>query len=381
MWRTKDHLRSEIDRLRKEVQQCQGLIKALTIGGTAEEWRTIQSRMHRGEPPERIVAWIASSRSPATLDPNDIKPEHQEQQTVSPASSHPSFSSPEFSSLPETRSQRYSKGSLDGTTSLRLSPNGTHVTAAPGVVSPTMSGFSSYSIGRTASYPPSSFTHGSPITPKSPPSWKGAATHDMDLTRRLLNHYFDHCFPEFSFICKERFMGDLDEGSGVYCSAALLNAILGLASQSYDAPIDSGPESCSSSRFLAQANELLGTDTARLGITDIQATGILALAEANVGNDEAAFQLATDCVRKAVLLKTKMDSAGVQTDDPVQLEALASTFCGAFSLIRCVPCYHYALPHLTNLSLQDLSNPDRPAFVPVRAPFHEAHSERRRHRR
>ncbi|OIW22938.1 hypothetical protein CONLIGDRAFT_650056 [Coniochaeta ligniaria NRRL 30616] len=326
MWRTKDHLRSEIERLRKEVLQCQGLIRAFTIGGTAEEWKTIQSRMHRGEPPERIVAWIASSRSPASPPQNEVSPE----QTVSPENSHPSISS-QSNSLPETGN--YSYASPEATTSLQSSPEDTYINIAPDLVSPARSGHSKGSVGRTASYPQSGSSHDRPITPQSLRSWTGA-TKDIELLHRLLHHYFDNCFPDFSFICKERFMGDLDEGTGVYCSAALLNAILGLASQSYNASSNSETESCSTSQFLAQANELLKTDKARLGITDIQATGILALAEANVGNDEAAFQLATNCVRKAVLLKTKMDSASVQIDDPVQLEALATTFCGAFSLVR-----------------------------------------------
>ncbi|KAH8901993.1 hypothetical protein BR93DRAFT_991763 [Coniochaeta sp. PMI_546] len=332
MWRTKDHLRSEIERLRKELQQCQGLIKAFIIGGTAEEWRTIQSRMHRGDPPDRIVAWIASTRSSAVAYPNELSPEQTDQRTVSPERSRQSISS-EPISVPETSIRYCPEASPDATLPLQPFVEEPYIDTTPGLVSPAVSGHSNRSGRRLSSYPHSDFTHDGPSTPQSLHPWTGVI-QDVELLHRLVHHYFDHCFPDFSFVCKERFLGDLDKETGVYCSATLLNAILGLASQSYDASSKGGLESCPSRHFLSQANELLRAHKARPGMTDIQATGILALAEANVGNDEAAYYLATDCARRAVLLKLEMDSEFAQTDDPFQLEALATTFCGAFSLIR-----------------------------------------------
>lgn len=338
MWRTKDHLRSEIERLRKELQQCQGLIKAFIIGGTAEEWRTIQSRMHRGDPPDRIVAWIASTRSSAGAYPNELSPEQTDQRTVSPERSRQSISS-EPISVPETSIRYCPEASPDATLPLQPFVEEPFIDTTPCLVSPAVSGHSNRSGGRLSSYPHSDFTHDGLSTPQSLHPWTGVI-QDVELLHRLVHHYFDHCFPDFSFVCKERFLGDLDKETGVYCSATLLNAILGLASQSYDTSSKGGTESCSSRHFLSQANELLRTHKAQPGMTDIQATGILALAEANIGNDEAAYYLATDCARRAVLLKLEMDSEFAQTDDPFQLEALATTFCGAFSLIR-YASYHY----------------------------------------
>jgi hypothetical protein len=336
MWRTKDHLRSEIGRLRKEVQQCLGLIKALTIGGTAEELKTIQSRMHRGDSPEDIAAWIKSSRSPSGRHQDETSPEQKEQQIVSPVSYHPS-TSPETSALGETSSRFYPPAPSDATISLQFSPEDSCFNMAPVIVSPAASDASSGSVGYASSRPRSIYTQDghSPMAPRSLRSWMGVP-QDTELIHRLLCHYFDNCFPSFSFISKERFMRDLDQGTGAYCSSALLHAILGLASQSYNPSSDTGPESCPSSKFLAQANELLSTGKDELSMTNIQATGILALAEANLGNDESAFELATDCARKAVLWMMRMDSERLLTEDPEHREAMATTSCGAFSLARYV---------------------------------------------
>ncbi|KAB5582257.1 hypothetical protein GE09DRAFT_984605 [Coniochaeta sp. 2T2.1] len=332
MWRTKDHLRSEIERLRKEVQQCQGLIKALTIGGPVDEWKSIQTRMHRGEAPERIAACIASSRSPASGNDVSQGPTEQ-QQTVSPDSSHPSTST-DAGGLRQASGRRLPIICSDTTVSVQSSsPEDTYFNIVPGLVSPAISGASSHSGERTLSYRRSPYTQDSPVASSSLRSWTGV-TQDIELLHRLLYHYFDNCFPDLSFVSKERFMKDLDERTGRYCSPALVNAILGLASQTYNASPDSGTETCPSSQFLSQASQLLRAEKDNLGITNIQATGILALAEANIGHDGVAFQLATDCVRKAVLWKMKRDSDGVQSADPEHQSAMATAFCGAFSLVR-----------------------------------------------
>lgn len=340
MWRTKDHLRSEIERLRKELYQCQGLIKALTLTDSRnDDWRSIQSRMHRGEPPERIAAWINSQRIPTSPAPTDAPPDHKEQQTVSPRSSYVSTTSLETSSSAAIGSGQDAVAARDFASSHLSSPEDTYAAVSPTTVSPTTvspaaTDGSSDSLGHTYSYPTPAATQDAATGPRTLRSWT-KVTQDTGLLHRLLYHYFDNCYPTFSFICKERFITDIGEGTGMYCSAALVNAVLGLASQSYRNSAK-GPHSCLSRRFLAQANELVATDKAQPSITDIQATGLLALAEANVGNDEVTLELATDCVRKTVLLKMDMDAGAVQTGS-VHREDLATTFCGAFSLVRYAP--------------------------------------------
>lgn len=337
MWRTKDHLRSEIERLRKEVHQCQGLIKALAIGGTAVDWSAIQSCMRRGDPPERIAAWINSARSPSGPQGAETSREQTEHQTASPWNSSQS-TIPEPCGPPDTSSRPYQPAHSYAPGSTRSSPADSHVNTAPGTGSPAVSEIQSRSAAYVSSKPQTIFMadDNRPTTPGSLRSWTGM-TQDTELPRHLLHHYFDNCFPDFSFICKERFMADVDKWTGMHCSSALLHAILGFASQTYESSPDSGPDYCLSSRFLTQAKELLSERNDTTSITDVQATGILALAEANVGNDEAAIELATDCVRKAVVWKIRMASGSIRTDDPGDREAVATTFCGAFSLARYVP--------------------------------------------
>ncbi|KAL2166534.1 hypothetical protein VTG60DRAFT_2547 [Thermothelomyces hinnuleus] len=61
-WRTKDHLRSEIERLRTEQRQGQALLRALTNNDPCR-WRTLLDRMTAGDPPEAIAEWILARPS------------------------------------------------------------------------------------------------------------------------------------------------------------------------------------------------------------------------------------------------------------------------------------------------------------------------------
>jgi hypothetical protein len=188
----------------------------------------------------------------------------------------------------------------------------TEATMGLETLSPPMSADSSGSVRCSSSYPQSGYTQ-----------------DDTELTHRLIYHFFSACFPDFSFICKERFMRDLNEGTGRYSSPALLNAILGLASQSYE----TSTQACSSAHFFLEARQL-SMNLTRPSLTDIQTLGILSLSEAHLGHDESAFQLSVECARNAVLFKMNADSENAQTDDPGYREAAATTFCGAFSLIK-----------------------------------------------
>jgi hypothetical protein len=291
MWRTKDHLRSEIERLRKEVHQSHGLIKALSPQGADKEWKTIQSRLQRGDSPERIAEWI-----------NSLTISH-------PRSTNQPMLSPEMSGE-----------AMD--------------TSASGTMSPSVTRGSSSSLRGSSSYPRSVHTSDSTVSDRTR-LWT-RVTQDTEVIHRLLYCYFNRCFPDFTFICKERFMRDFNEGTELYCSHALVNAMLGFASQSRVVVSFSGSQHCSSDQFLCEAKRLLQEQEGQMGITGIQAIGVLAMAEVNLGNDETAYQLSVDCARNTILLKMRMDSEGHDDamDDQNYREAMAATFCGAFSLIR-----------------------------------------------
>lgn len=287
MWRTKDHLRSEIERLRKEVHQSHGLIKALAPPGADDEWKMIQSRMQRGDPPERIADWIKSLRSPRP-DRSNVAPEGSEIMTDA-------------------------------------SPSGT--------LSPSILRDSSSSMRGSSSHPRS--LHTSETTASSRARSWTQVTQDTEVIHRLLYHYFNRCFPEFSYVCKERFMRDFNEGTELYCSPALLNAILGFAAQSRDVVPATGSRACASEHFLSEARRLVEEEDGGTDMTGIQAIGVLAMAEVNTGNDESAYQLSIQCARNTILLKLRRDQEGPRDtlDDRNYHEAIATTFCGAFSLI------------------------------------------------
>lgn len=299
MWRTKDHLRSEIERLRKEVHQSHDLIKALAPTKANNEWNTIHSRLQRGDPPERIADWINSLKTPRSSGP-----------TPSPDSRNRPLESPGVA--------------------LSAQNDASAVSPTP----PSVFLQSSASMRETSSSCPRSLlTSATPAS--SHASWTHI-THDTEVIHRLLYHFFNRCFPDFSFVQQERFMRDFNEGTELYCSPALLNAVLGFASQSRQVIPATGHKPWPSRQFLSEAHRLLKDERTQPEITSIQAIGILALAEVNAGNDEAAFQLSKECARDTILLKMQLDREG-DTDvleNAEYREAMALTFCGSFSLIR-----------------------------------------------
>jgi len=60
-WRTKDHLRSEIERLRNEQRQGHAVIRALI--NDEQGWQSFLSRIQSDESPEAIADWIRSMRN------------------------------------------------------------------------------------------------------------------------------------------------------------------------------------------------------------------------------------------------------------------------------------------------------------------------------
>jgi hypothetical protein len=169
-------------------------------------------------------------------------------------------------------------------------------------------------------------------------SW-AKITHNTEAIHRLLYHYFNRCFHDFSFVQKERFMRDFNEGTELYCSPALFNAVLGFSSQSREVTPATGHQPYSSHQFLSEAHRLLKDERIEPEVASIQAIGVLALAEVNAGNDEAAYELSIECVRDTILFKMQLDREG-DTDvleNPDYREAIALTYCGSFSLIRHVP--------------------------------------------
>jgi len=65
-WRTKDHLRSEIERLRAEQQQGHAIIQALA-NNDPSKWEIVLDRMRSEDSPEAIAQWIhATSSLPST---------------------------------------------------------------------------------------------------------------------------------------------------------------------------------------------------------------------------------------------------------------------------------------------------------------------------
>ena len=61
-WRTKDHLRSEIERLRAEQRQGHALIRSLT-NNDPKQWEAVLARLRSDESPDDIAEWICSMKA------------------------------------------------------------------------------------------------------------------------------------------------------------------------------------------------------------------------------------------------------------------------------------------------------------------------------
>lgn len=325
-WRTKDHLRSEIERLRAEERRCHDILRALA-GNDSKRWDKVLGRMRAGEPPETIAEWILAysskcpaetSSSPPRAFANDTTARHKQdvQATLG---------------VESTSAQRQSRASLAGP-----SPDGLTANASQGRRSsfnPRLSLFPSAmcipppDVPRRQHFPPPES-----LVDPIPHTWT-KVTSDTGFVQQLLARFFASSLPYLSLVSQRHFMHDFREGNPRYCSEALVNAVLGMACKVATATSQLVSRVSFGDAFVGEAKRLLAQDKGRDDLPYTQALGVLALAEMAQGNEEDASDLARESVRTCVrfLLRTQQRDQP-HDDDFRTVRALA--YCGSFSLVR-----------------------------------------------
>ncbi|PHH76756.1 hypothetical protein CDD80_1242 [Ophiocordyceps camponoti-rufipedis] len=150
--------------------------------------------------------------------------------------------------------------------------------------------------------------------------------------RKLLDdlHTWDY-FP-YCLLQRDLFLRDYHTGSTRFCSSALVNALLALATRVVNegSDLDSRPSSSRSRAFADEAESLVQHgDSPLTSLPQVQAFGILSLYRASRGDENGAQKLAELFATHAADLCIRTD----ETDNELR-KARTKTYCGAVSLIR-----------------------------------------------
>ncbi|KAL2131767.1 hypothetical protein VTI74DRAFT_4617 [Chaetomium olivicolor] len=357
-WRTKDHLRSEIERLRAEQRQVNALLQALT-NNDPERWQMVLDRMRAGDHPDAIAEWIllhsskslsgTSRISSRAFPDNAILPKHMLSplHVATAQGADPGFSGrhqtgtvlaagirrfdteetvkPDNDSTPE-QSTASVAGPPPGSDSSIPSP----ITAEPlsvfAVDTPCLINRLVGTPRRQHLLPPEIL--GDPISH----TWT-RVTNDTQLVQRLLARFFSSPLASLSLVSQRHFMQDFREGNPRYCSEALVNAILAMAC-SVAATTSQLVSSISfGDAFMGEAKGLLAKEQDRVNLPSIQALGILALAEMAQGNEEEAGDLGRASVKASIRFFLQAQQWDCSRDDDFRV-VRALTYCGCLTLVR-----------------------------------------------
>ncbi|KAK4130261.1 hypothetical protein BT67DRAFT_452495 [Trichocladium antarcticum] len=311
-WRTKDHLRSEIERLRTEQRQGNALIRAL-INNDPEQWDMVLSRMRAGDPPDTIAEWILiHTQGFNTEGPFGVA-----------RGSIVSRSTSSFDGLPR------GGFSVDGHPARRAASQ-----SSLALPPPTMSPLDTAGLFALPPSQPRRLHLPPPEIPGEPilHTWTNV-TSDTRLVQRLFANFFASSLPCLSLVSQPHFLRDFREGTPRYCSEALVNAVLGFACRVTTMTSQLISRISFGDAFIGEAKGLLAEAQDHADLPSIQALGILSLAEMSQGNESEASDLARESVRACIrfLLRTQ-PSDHDHDNDFRTVRALA--YCGGFSLIR-----------------------------------------------
>ncbi|KAK4221780.1 putative conidial development protein fluffy [Podospora fimiseda] len=376
-WRTKDHLRSEIERLRTEQRRGHAVIQAL-VDNNHEQWESILDRMRAEEHPDSIADWIrslatfeggASPRPVHRILPESCGPPnpHYRQFPTSFRGPMPGMTPVSVGELQVAPMQDFADGLSNPGTKLRIDTSYHHPNLGQLGIT-----FERHSRGSFSSdilplpdspfpfrRPSGMFQHlpvfatdgaASSSCPHQDMTPFGCAaifcvgddpglrtwtkiTSDAQLVQRLFSRFFSGLFPTLCLVSQPHFIQDFRDGNPRYCSEALVNAILGAACRLFSATSQPISRVTFGDAFVGEAKRLLAEEHSHVNLPSIQALGVLAFAEMSQGNDEEAEALLRESVRASVhLVLGTQQQDGDDNEDFRAVRALAC--CGVFSLMR-----------------------------------------------
>ncbi|KJZ68374.1 hypothetical protein HIM_12234 [Hirsutella minnesotensis 3608] len=346
---SKDDLRAEIDRLRKCNEENDRLLRAIyaikdvdasnsflrhLVEGTKSRRALLQELAHvdvgiNGRRPRRCVAAPESVAGASTAALEDAVCPHCLSPITTP-SMHPSPSdSSEFSGYAHT----------------------SRADSTPALATPV-------SLASFA-FDDCSNAHSDPWTRAG---WSVASV------RQLLDALLTWDYLPFCLVCRDPFFRDYYSGSTRYCSSALVNALLALATRvvNEDTHEAQSPGSgwSRSKAFFDEAEAILHSTGLSDNLPDIQALGILALYQITCGREAEAQELAESFAARIGELCLSEPLLGAEAEE--YSKARATSYCGAVSLIRILRMTTGQGFNLSvNLVLQDDSiYLDQPSFRP-----------------
>lgn len=318
-WRTKDHLRSEIERLRVEQRQGNALIRALT-NNDPKQWETVLDRMRAGDPPDSIAEWILA-HSPRTL---------------SGASSSSPKEFTKSAETPQNVAALLQKGAALGGATTDVSQLRSFCSREPFAPQVSTMAFSLRTANISVPLPdtPRRMDLSPPhISADLGPSIWTKVTSDTALVQQLLAKFFSSSIPSLALVSEPQFVQDFREARPRYCSEALVNAILGLACRVTITTSQQISRVSYGDAFVGEAKALLAQEKDHVNLPSIQALGALSLAEMSQGNETEASELARESVRACIRFLLQTRDRDHDHDDGFR-RARALSYCGGFSLIR-----------------------------------------------
>ncbi|KAK3311032.1 fungal-specific transcription factor domain-containing protein [Chaetomium strumarium] len=158
-------------------------------------------------------------------------------------------------------------------------------------------------------------------------------TADAGLVQHLLALYFCWEYPTFASLSKEHFLKDFMEGRPRFCSSILVNALLALGCRFSNQPhtrSDPDDPHTSGNHFFQECQRLFEQEQNHHSLTTIQALGIMSIREASCGRDSESWFYAGQSIRLAVEMGLhRLQDDGLEDDESA---VQAATFWGAFAL-------------------------------------------------
>ncbi|PHH91331.1 hypothetical protein CDD83_902 [Cordyceps sp. RAO-2017] len=166
-------------------------------------------------------------------------------------------------------------------------------------------------------------------------------------------------------MCKEPFLWDYQAGLNRFCSPALVNALLALATcvvHENGEKVESPAAWSSSKAFYDEAEALLhGAGPSSNNLPDIQALGILSLYKLSCGYEAESLELAETFAARISYLCMQGPLLGVEGEEYARVRATA--YCGAISLVRILRLLTIEVfgPSTSHISPDDSIFLDQPA--------------------
>ena len=323
---TKADLKEEISRLNKVVSNHETVLLALQRKKTHD---AALSYLNRGDRVEDVAAQLAvmhvgHQESPAGFAPGEGGTfPHRKSETKSPQEYNPPKSLQNSSPSAASESlQSTSSGSQESQAA---------VAALHSPVNWEAQGWPSFYDKEAVARSEASFSD----TPSISANWITAPLSATTVSRLLVVFFTSGFFPVLE---QETFMRDFSESSGPYCSVALVNVMLALASRLCEDAMRLHPRQPSdattwSRRFFEEAMQELAKLTAPYtSIADIQAVALCSLFQLYNGFEDEAQAFARQSVEYATTY-ANMDRSDMKDDEHHSL-IRDTTLCGTVSLAR-----------------------------------------------